>query len=71
MTHERDPRVLLADDVTRCEPSKPCQSASKCARYKAELPKQWARLSDFSMGMYFNGLQCGFFEHVQYRGGKR
>ena len=39
MTVERDPNIVLPNDVARCVPSNPCQFASECARAKALIPQ--------------------------------
>jgi len=39
VTVERDPNIVLPNDVARCVPSNPCQFASECARAKALIPQ--------------------------------
>ncbi|HMN55640.1 MAG TPA: hypothetical protein PKE15_00200 [Ottowia sp.] len=47
----RDPRVWLAADVARCEPSAmPSCQRDRCARYLAELPPFGASMADFNAG---------------------
>lgn len=50
MRAPRDPRVWLAADVTRCEPSAapPCRRDS-CARYLAPLPAHGSSMADFNL----------------------
>jgi hypothetical protein len=48
MSH-RDQRAQLANDVARCEPSKPCHEKTKCARYMAPIPTHGASIADFSL----------------------
>jgi hypothetical protein len=56
----RDPRVWLAADVARCEPSaQPQCQRSCCARYLAPLPPQGASLADFNIDRSFYSLPCG------------
>lgn len=47
---DRDPRVWLAADVTRCEPSPlPICPRDTCARYLAPLPPQGGSVADFNL----------------------
>ena len=65
---ERDPNVVLADDVTRCVPSKPCPAASSCARAKAPIPTHFASLADFALTAPFvPPFGCAEFMAIEWR----
>lgn len=46
----RDPRIYLAGDEARCEPSDVCAVRQTCARGMAPIPARYAVMCDFSLG---------------------
>jgi hypothetical protein len=50
--------INLPPEEPRCEPSKPCVVRSRCARGIAALPKQFAKLEDFSLGVSGGTALC-------------
>lgn len=66
---ERDPNVVLPDDIARCVPSKPCALAPTCARARAALPKFGASLGDFSLTDHLPPpfIGCREFKPIEWR----
>lgn len=54
----RTDTVPLPPSEPRCEPSKPCVVRHRCARAIAALPKQFAKLEDFSLGVSGGTVLC-------------
>lgn len=59
MTHRTD-RVWLANDVSRCEPSRKLDSCQKCGRYLAEIPPMGS-LTDFSLSISLFAPWCAHY----------
>lgn len=48
MTYARDPYVWLHTEETRCV-GKQCDRSNTCARARAPIPPQYARIADFGL----------------------
>lgn len=48
---DRDPKVWLHSDETRCV-GKQCDRKATCARARSPLPKQYASVADFGLEVY-------------------
>lgn len=48
MTVDRDPKVWLHRDDTRCV-GKQCYRAKTCARARSPIPKQYATIADYGL----------------------
>lgn len=66
MRQPRDPRVWLAADVTRCEPSTlPLCERGTCARYLAPVPAYGGSLADFNISRHIYSTPCTMWLSAQ------
>lgn len=55
---DRDPSVILASDMARCEPSDVCAVRHRCARGMAPLPDRMAIVADWSIFPHGGTMLC-------------